>query len=229
MPRNQYRIPRTQGKFDSYVKITSAYLNEGSPVPNWQRLGLTADEKNLWKNLGGLWIARFNEYNNAGTRTPVVIQQKNEVKKQFIDHAAPLLTRMAGSAALTEADRLVFHLPHPDRILTLRSAIRDAPDPMLISLSGGFIKMKVHVKNKEGRASRHPMADGVEVKYVLGNTPPQTPNDCPNYFISTKALFIMQLGIAAQGQRIYCFFRWVNLANPAHNSPWSSMLQTVVA
>jgi len=52
--------------------------------------------------------------------------------------------------------------------------------------------------------------------------------DCPLVFISTKATFLMVLGLQHSGKRFYAFFRWVNLSNPANSGEWGLLYQTLV-
>jgi len=229
MPKNEYRIPRDNDGFHIYIQNTAKAIAEGSPVPTWQRLGLTADEKQTWLNLKGLWVARYAEYKSPLTRTTVVTKAKNTVRKQFIAFATPLLIRIEGSPNITLADRGIFRLLLPDRTLTARGRIDEAPSAGLETLQGAWVKIKTMRFTDANRASLHKLADAIEMRYVIGSTPPATPDDCPLQHISTRATFILRLNPEHSGKRLYCFFRWVNFSRPQNNGPWSGLRQCVVA
>ena len=73
------------------------------------------------------------------------------------------------------------------------------------------------------RASMHPLADAIEMRYFIGTTPPATAEDAPNNFISKKALFTFEAGSENGGQRLYIFCRYVNFTNQANNGPWTTV------
>jgi hypothetical protein len=81
----------------------------------------------------------------------------------------------------------------------------------------------------------HPLADFIEVKYIIQpskDTPGSdtgggsdailpTVEQAGNYFISKKALFIIELGNTHTGKVLIAFVRWANGSNPANSGPWS--------
>jgi hypothetical protein len=73
------------------------------------------------------------------------------------------------------------------------------------------------------RASMHPDADGIEMRYHLGGTAPANANACPGVKVSTKALFDFDAGIDNDGKKFYCFLRYINQSNPENNGHWSGM------
>jgi hypothetical protein len=229
MPRNEYRIPRKDDLFHIYIQVTAKALMDGSPVPTWQRLGLTPDEKQQWISIAGLWVARYNDCKSPLTRTPLAIEKKNTVKKQFIAAATPMLARIAGSPNITLADRGIFRLLLPDRTLTARGKITEAPVASIVPITGAWLKIKTMRFTDSNRASLHKLADAIEMRYVIGGTQPATPDDCPLQHISTRATFILRLEAEHAGKRIYCFFRWVNFSRPQNNGGWSGLYQCVVA
>ena len=225
------RVPRSDAQFDQYIQNSTTALLFAGPPTTWERLGITEEEKDVWVEMSDNWIIIYPQYTNSATRTKSITAQKNALKKAIINHVSPLLDKIASSSAITANDRVVFNTPKRDRELTRRGKIDDIPYVGIKPTGGGDIKIRARVIQDGNRASRHPLSDGIEVKYQLVENSaagPGSPNDCSNSFISKKAQFILSLGPAQPGKKIYTFFRWVNLSNYANSGPWSTLLQTVV-
>jgi hypothetical protein len=247
------RIPQTDDPFNTYINSTADALAEGTPTTA-VRLGLTAAQAAAWGTYRIDWNTQYARYGNESTRTKGVTASKNKVRKDFTAFASPLLTAMSVHLALTEDDRLTFRLPEPDRTPTARAEIMVTPVGELHPLVGGKMQVRVRVSGDASRASRHPWADHVEMRYALiapgaeaptppagpsapappvtggagATQPPVTAADCPLSAISTKAIFTITLGQEHSGKRMYAFFRWVNASNSALSGTWSNVIQMLV-
>jgi hypothetical protein len=239
------RIPQSDGDFDSYINSTADYLAEGTPT-NADRLEVSATQLTTWDTMRSDWNKVYAKYVDESKRTKAITADKNAQKKTFTTFANPILTSISVKEALTNNDRSVFKLPERDEP-THRVKINESPIGRLMPQEGGDLKMKVQMTADATRASRHPDADHVEMRYALLSavpTEPQSPDpnlpsgpketipatadQCPFSTISTKANFTVSLGQAASGKRIYAFFRWVNASNLALSGPWSTVQQSVV-
>lgn len=239
------RIPQSDGDFDSYINSTADYMTEGTPT-NADRLGLTPGQVAEWEAKRVAWNTIYAKYVDESKRTKAITADKNAQKKAFNTFANPILTWLSVTPALTNDDRSVFKLPERDEP-TQRVKINESPIGRLMPQEGGDLKVKVQMTADATRASRHPDADHVEMRYALLSavpTEPQSPDpnlpsgpketipatadQCPFSTISTKANFTVSLGQAASGKRIYAFFRWVNASNLALSGPWSTVQQSVV-
>lgn len=251
---NRTRIPDNISGFNTYINSTDNYQLQSDILPpgtqHWQRLGLTAAESTEWTNRRIFWRDDlYVKYSDANTNTSVVKANVKLFMKNFRTFANPLLNRMAASADVRPADEQVFRfVANPDTTPTERAAIEVTPHPLMKTLEGGMVKVKVRLFSDATRASMHPDADAVEIKYsVAANTAasspttptpgtpsggattpaiPATVDDCTSYFLSKKASFNLVLGPAADGKKLYAFFRWINMSNPAKSGPWSGRFQT---
>jgi len=160
------RIPRTDDPFNSYINSTANALAAGSPS-GADRLGLTTEQATQWENLRKDWNKEYEFYVDESTRTKTVTYAKNQIRKDFIAFASPLLTAFSVHPNLTGADRLTFKLPEPDRTPTARGKITDNAYPIINPVLGGSIDFKVRTSEDATRASRHPLADAIEVRYAL--------------------------------------------------------------
>jgi hypothetical protein len=241
------RIPTKDNLFLGYIVSSTAYLlAEPTPGnPNWVRLGLTSDEKTSWDNFEIDWVLTYPKYLDPGQRTKAITTHKNNIRKNFTAFASPILNRLQPQATiLTELDRTTLNLPVHDTTPSPKGAITGVPVNDIIALGGGTMRIKARTSEDASRASRHPLADAIEVRYSVrtiasgnaepepgntgSNTPPETPEECPNTFSSTKANFKLVLGTSASGKKVYGFTRWINQKNPANNGEWGAMFQAVV-
>lgn len=247
------RIPEKISEFNTYINNTDTYQLESDmtgPPPSpthGQRLGLTPAESAEWSAKRVLWRdTLYPQYSNAISNTTVVTANVKLFIKSFRTFANPLLNRMAASPFVRPADEQVFRfVANRDTTPTERGKINDLPHPLMQAIGGGEVKIKVRTLSDATRASRHPLADAVEVRWAVlaptaagsgspspgtpsSGTPaiPNTPDDCVNVFTSRKALFVLATGPASKNKNLYCFFRWINTVNPANSGPWSNMFQT---
>jgi hypothetical protein len=224
------RIPQSDGPFNDYLNLTANVLLDGTPNTG-TRLGLTGTQMTDWEDYRVAWNANYESYTDPARRTKSVTNIKNTNRQKFIAFASPLLTAFSVHPALTENDRATFRLPAPDKIPTERVKIDGVPVAELIPVVGAEIKIRVRTSTDSTRASRHPMADHVEMRYAVvavGDAPPATAADCNLSAISTKAIFSVQVGQEHSGKRVYAFFRWVNASNAALNGNWGMIMHTVV-
>ena len=123
-------------------------------------------------------------------------------------------------------------IPPRDFEPTPRGQIEAIPVVGPTAIGGGDVKVRCRVTTDQTRYSRHPLADGIEVKYTWvpkGEMPPEGPEDCNKALTSKKAQFIIHCGPKNAGESFYGFFRWVNLTNPENSGPWSNALKVVIA
>jgi hypothetical protein len=233
------RIPRSNDSFDTFIKTTATALVQGTPTTA-QRLGLTPEQTTAWLDFKTAWQEVYTKHTNPLLRTPAVREEKEWVREAFMDFASPVLLAMSVHSALTEDDRLTFRLPKRDRTMTKRGRIDDVPAATIEPLTGGSIKVRVRHSAVHGRSSLHPLADHLEMRYMLvppqgmgedgllWPEPPATAAQCPLVCISTRALFTLRVGEVKAGMRLYAFFRWVNATNDAHSGSWSNARYTVI-
>jgi hypothetical protein len=140
--------------------------------------------------------------------------------------------RVAGNSLIPKSELSILVGKERDTEPTPRGKIETVPVVGLTAMGGGDIKARCQVTTDSTRYSRHPLADGIEVKYTWvpkGEMPPEKPEDCKNVLVSKKAQFIIHCGPGNAGETFYGFFRWVNLTNPANSGQWSNFIKVVIA
>ena len=235
--QSKRRVPDAKAPFNAYITGSTTHLETGTtPNRRGEVLGLSTAELDDWIAWRDDWEPLFAKYNDPSQRTTTVTKDVNDLMADFRLFAEPLLTRMSGSAALDNTDRDILHLPERDKTPTARGKIDTSPMVSIKGLGGGQLKFRVRIDEDASRASMHPLADYVEIKYVIqGEEPTGEPgppeggggSDFPsvekatNYTISKKAMFVLDAGQTHTGKFIIAFVRWANASNPANSGPWS--------
>lgn len=233
------RIIQKDSGFDSYIRNTTATLLAGSPT-GAVRLDLTTDQNTQWIAYHDQWVIIYPKYTNLSTRTKTITAQKNQLKRDFSNFAKQPLKRIDASENITPEDRDIFNLPLRDTTPTRRGAITDVPFGSLVGKGGGMMEVRARRESDATRSSKHPLADAVELRYLILNdstTPPDegsggdfpSPEDCRNSVSSKSALWRVSLGSAARGKTVLGYLRWVNLSNPANNSGWSMPMVGIIS
>ena len=241
------RVPQKDSEFDTYIRDTGEVLQTGTPT-GAVRLGLSIAQATAWANFLADWIILYPKYTNPATRTTTITKAKNKLKKDFTVFAEKPLKTIEASENLTDDDRGTFNLPEPDRTTTSRGQITEAPIGSFEGKGGGLMKIRVRRAQDATRSSMHPLADVVEFRYIILDSPTsnpdspgppnpnptpvplpnQQPKDFPLVINSTKALWIMDLGVENKGKYLYGLLRWVNQTDPRNNSGWIVVINAMI-
>jgi hypothetical protein len=169
---------------------------------------------------------------NKTTRTRVDVLAHRQMRKIYEKEIRVFVKAYLYTPLVTNEDRLSMGIPPRDIEPTPRGKIETIPVVGLTAMGGGDLKVRCQVTTDATRYSRHPLADGIEVKYTWvpkGEMPPEKPEDCKNALVSKKAQFIIHCGPGNAGETFYGFFRWVNLTTPANSGQWSNFIKVVIA
>jgi len=197
---------------------------------NWQRLGLMEEQVMEWESRGKAWGLKYDAAKSDLTRTPTVIDEKNNLFDAFTAFAEPVLNQIAGSLNITAQDYNVFKIAPPNKERNPRSKMHVAPITGLKGEDGCHVRIINRRDHDATRASLDPQADGVEVRFAvldLNAPAPVSPEACRHTFVSTRALFSHGFGVENAGKRVHLFTRWANLRDPEKSSPWS-IIQSIV-
>jgi hypothetical protein len=239
-------FPETNDSFNTYFNLVYPYLNI---VTNVTRLGISA------VNLGDLtaqktqWDILFPLSQSAATSTKQNRGERDDLRAEIEDTLRAIYDDIPESV-FNATDRSTLNLPVRDTTHTTRGAITDIPVADGKSVGGGMVQFRVRVTQDATRASRHPLANGIEMKYIIinpaaapasgggsGTPTPGTPSggsaaapaapasadDCQLTHFSPKSIFTVPFGASAAGKTLYCFFRWVNHTTPANSSGWTTV------
>lgn len=169
---------------------------------------------------------------NKTTRTRTDVLAHRQMRKIYEKEISVFVKAYLFNPLITDNDRMTMGIPPRDFEPTPRGKIETVPVVELLAIGGGDIKVRTRVTKDQTRYSKHPLADGIEVKYTWvpkGEMPPEKPDDCTKTQNSKKATFIIHCGPGNAGESFYGFFRWVNITNPENSGQWSNAIKVVIA
>jgi hypothetical protein len=247
--RTGRRIPKAVAEFNAYIINTERYLRAipvppppttsavpagaAAPVqPNYIRLGMLDTEMNAWTGFKNQWNSLYILYSDKEeSRTTAVKNKLRGVQNSFASFAQTLLVMMAGIRTVTDDDaavlNIVIHRAHPSHRVT---PITDVPLFGMFPIGGGEVKFVVRSANDTKRASKILGAD-VEIRYAaifIDEVPPKKVDDLFHSYISSKAIFLLNIGVYDSQKTLYVALRWVDVKNPSRNGPWTVIQKTPV-
>ena len=231
-------INQTLPGFDIYIRAAILYLLQVEGVdPRWKRLGLTQTEMDRAEDYRDEWwtgnIAApgiYELHSNAATKTTVTRQGVERIMTEFTPFFSNLLRRMA-TLNFTDTDQETLNIPERDATNTPRGPIGDQPIVGVEAAGGGKLKFRVRITTDADRASLHPLADAIKLKYKIGaqgDVPPANPDECDKEARNTKALFDLATGSGNAGKIIFGYANYVNDVNPANDGPPSTLFQVMI-
>jgi hypothetical protein len=241
-------FPIENNAFNTYFLTVYAYLNDPA---NLARLLISAPNLADLAAQHALWIVLFPQSMNDSTATKQNRGDRDDLREEIETTLTDIYDDIPKSV-LNSTDRNTLNLHERDTTHTPRGPITDIPIADARAIGGGAVKFRIRLTTDATRASKHPLADVIEMKYALlpqpatgtaggtgGTTNPGTPSpgtpaattppppasadDCSLNQFSKKAVFTVHYGASAPGKVLYCFFRWVNLSNAANNSGWTGV------
>ncbi len=228
------RITRSIPAFSTYLEGLVDYLLAGTPETNAARLGIPDEDVQVVSDLRDRWIPLYRLYENKrGTRTSLVTEQLYDIidEMKSYNQESKFLDRVAASTKVTATDLSVFNIKDgtlAKKRQPLTEMLAAVVVPKVNQLGGGVLAIRCF-NNLDSRRGIVDDADSVEMRYHIGETAPESPDDEGlTSSLSTKASFKLALGAKAAGKTVHIYFRWNNTKYPALAGPWSILFSITV-
>jgi hypothetical protein len=225
------RIPTVISKFNTYINTSDDHnqsFRGGSQV--YALLGMSAANATEWHNRRVFWRdTLYLKYSNPDTRTKTVNLEVKNFIRDFRAFANPQLDIMAASPNATAADEVIYNFKI-DRAEPVHPETPIAEDCILgiTALGQGNLRIRCRVSEDASRASVPLDAKGLELRYLIGDAPPLSVDDCPLSKTSTKALFTFSAGAANSGKKMFAYARWIDFSDDSRAGSWSAMVTVVI-
>ncbi|WP_320053135.1 hypothetical protein [uncultured Acetobacteroides sp.] len=228
-------IPRTVETFNPYIRTTVAYMQEGSPVKNFTRLGITEEMMGKWKGFGDRWILAYEKYSDRyNLRTIAVTDELKGIMESIrkYEEESNFLTHIAISPNATITDLETFKIRTVSNVKHSRT-IPQTPITMLVTatvqpIGGGSVTIKCF-GNTNQRPAIHDTANCVQYRFSVATEAPTSAEDKKlEVGLSTKAFFVLPLGAENAGKQLFIYFRWYNTKHPEIAGPWSKAQNTLI-
>jgi len=216
---------------DDFFNFQAKLVNEA--VANAAGWGIPAGEVTALTTRRAAYEPLYTKSQEKKDRTSGDVDRNRQMRKTYEKEIQIFVNAwIRYNALITRDERIEMGIPPRDFEPTPRGKIETVPVVGLEAIGGGDIKTRCQVTTDQTRYSKHPLADGIEVKYTWvpkGEMPPEKPDDCKNALVSKKAQFIIHCGPGNAGETFWGFFRWVNLTRPDNSGQWSNSLKVVIS
>lgn len=216
-------IPRRNADFANFQRniVNKVSANASAWVIPLAEVGELAVASGKYNN-------HYKNISNKGERTMVQVAAHDAERKKFEKQLRQFVNGfIRGNTKITTEQMADMGLAHRRQKRKVREQMNESPEVSLVLLGGMQVKIFCRQQNHDGKASVHPEADGIELRYSLG-TPVSHASQATEVLFTKKAKNLLRLPIEAQGKKLYVFTRWLNLTHPERSSPWSEVRETVV-
>jgi len=228
MSRKTSYIPKRD---DDFFNFQAKLVNE--VVTNAPAWGIPAPDVAALVARRAAYEPLYTKSQEKKDRTSGDVDRHRQIRKTYEKEIQTFVNAYVRyNALITRDERIEIGVPPRDFEPTPRGKIETVPVVELLAMGGGDVKVRCRVTKDQTRYSKHPLADGIEVKYTWvpkGEMPPEKPDDCSKAQNSKKATFIIHCGPGNAGETFYGFFRWVNITNPENSGQWSNFIKVVIA
>lgn len=166
---------------------------------------------------------KYHKAQNKTNRTSGDVTAHREARQEYEKFTREFIGEfLRKNKKVSNAQRKLMALTVPD---TEPSPHPQIVDPIigLTTLSGGDMKVRCRSTSDQDLPSKPLDHVLVQVQYALLNlTDPAPPfAQAILQHQSSKAQFIMHLGIDSVGKRFYGYFRWYDPIHPEDSGPWT--------
>ena len=165
-------FPTENNAFNTYLNAVFAYLTQAI---NITRLFISAVNSGDLSVQKAQWDTLFPLSMNESTATKQNRGEREDLREDIETTLTDIYDDIPKSV-LNATDRSTLNLPLRDTTRTARGPITDIPIADAKAIGGGAVKFRLRLTSDATRASRHPLADVIEMKYALINpVAPVTP------------------------------------------------------
>jgi hypothetical protein len=227
MAKRVYFIPRKDTKFFSFQKQLVDKV-----VANKVAWGIPDAAITVLTDHRVAYEPRHVKAQNKNTRSMIDVMGHRQERKAYEKEIRKFVNaHIRFNDLISVSQRVSLGVMPRDTEPSPRPAITGTPMVWLSPMGGGTIEVICRRETDKDRPSMHQMADAIECRFII--TPTRMVINDPDAATKTqifkKAKFLIQTGTENAGKRLYGFFRWVNLTNPANSGQWSRAQEVVIA
>ncbi len=217
-------IPNRMGDFATWqanlvTKVAAAPASWGLPAPKVTELQAKQTA----------YLLLYNKITDPNTKTKGAVEQHADGRKTYEKYLRGFVKEfLVNNSAISIEEKISLGINPGTNAGSSRPAIDEEPLLQLRARGALQIVVQVRTETDSTRPSIHPLADGVEIRYTFGSTPPAGVAECREVFFSTKARFKKTMSADVEGKSIYMYARWSNTTDDTKNSGWSQVESVVV-
>ena len=175
----------------------------------------------------------YHKSQDKGHRTQQDVSKHRQLRKVYQKEIEVFVNAwLRYNAAVTDDEMDGMKIPRRDFEPSPHPEIDDIPIVGLRAQGGGDLEFRVRVTEDKTMASMHPAANLIEFRFAIlepGDIPPTDENDYPKKEVSSRAKFVLALGLKNTGKKFFGIFRWVNVRKPRTAGHWTEPLSVIIA
>jgi len=220
---NDY-IPNGHVKFHEWQENLVKQVNNNAAA--WQIAPPLVTELNDERNV---YVPFFNAIVNKNTRSRQQVVAHVMAKKDYESFLRSFVrANLIGNTNIPVGSKLALGLKPRLQQRKSRPAITTAPEVELKALGGYRLLIVCRTEGDVTRASVHPDANGVELRYKIGKPLPLNFKETNEFLFSTKARITLPEMPEHEGETISIFARWKNLTDDTRSGPWCNIHSVVI-
>ena len=220
MPNNQRSIPAKDADFNVWQSIIAQAALENSD--SWL---LDTD----WLNhqfvpAREAWNEAWTEYENPGTRTPLITAAKQEKRATYEKLLNVLAGNLRVNTRLTDDDRRSAGIVIRDR--------KPTPTPVPVTYPVATIdtsvirRLTVHFRDSGSATAAKPYGvHGAEIKWLVADEKP-TVEALTNSSFDTRSPYTLEFDDSHRAKTLWICLRWENTRG--EKGPWGEMISAII-
>ncbi len=176
------------------------------------------------------YVTAWNKIKNKKTRSGSDVEAHDLAREAYEAAIREFAkTYLMFNDVITNQQRSDMGVPNENKERAARPKITTSPFAEVNAEDGSVMHIKCRVEADSTRSSRHPDADGMEIIYEVGKTPPASIKECINVVVSKKATIRISIDPDQAGNKMFFYVRWVNLSDDSKSGPLSKLYQSVIS
>jgi hypothetical protein len=214
-------IPRNDEDFD--ILQNNVYTTASTKYSAWDIPMTRISELSQAR---ARWTAAITAYRNIGTRTPAVIQEKNDARKAYEVVLRNFIQgQLMHNSKVSDADHRFMGLPVYDRTPTTPS--KPASRTEMEIYFAQIMQHKIQVHDSETKSAAKPEhIIGFELWRKIGGDTEPSIEDMQLVELATRSPHVLEYASADRGKNVWYSSRWVNTRG--EKGPWSETVSAIV-
>ncbi|MDR1273273.1 MAG: hypothetical protein LBK12_01870 [Odoribacteraceae bacterium] len=215
-------IPKNDMKFLQWLNVFLTYL-----YANLGRLNVPAGVLTILERMRDDFALKLAAAEDPSTRTKLTVQAKNDARR-----ATEAATRNAVNEYLTynhevtNEDRDGLGIPTRKTTRTPAPVADESPDADVDTSVIGHVGIAFYEKGKKHKKAKPEGQHGVEIGWMVSDTPPARWDELRHSSIDTRSPFTLAFENDERGKTVYFALRWENTRG--EKGPWSEIQSAII-
>jgi hypothetical protein len=173
-----------------------------------------------------IWDASWLAYENPATRTPTITFEKTEARKAFEKPLRKLVGGLQHNPNVTADDLRSMGIVIPSSARVPAPVADDSPDWDVDTSVIGRVGIGFFEKGSRHKKGKPDGQHGVEIGWMISDTPPARWEDLLHSSIDTNSPFTLSFENDQRGKTVYFALRWENTRG--EKGPWSEIQSAII-